>query len=104
VAHAFTLQSDHNTGLETWFDANLFVAIKCLDIDHRAKNRVVQRNLERAVQIVTLSAKDFIGTNRDVDIDVAVWATGLTNFALSGKLKAQAVFYSTGDVEVEGSA
>jgi hypothetical protein len=52
------------------------------------------------MQVIALSAEYFVRSHRNVDVDVAVWATGLTNFALAGKLQPQTVFDTTWDVQI----
>ena len=68
------------------------------------EHRVVQRNLKSAVQVVALSTENFIRAHRNVNVDVAVWATRLAHFALARELQAQTVFDTTWDVQIKGSA
>jgi hypothetical protein len=55
------------------------------------------------VKIIAVARVNFVGANRNVDINVTLWATGETNLALSRELQTQTVFNSGGYVQVEGS-
>jgi hypothetical protein len=63
----------------------------------------VQWNLEFADEVVSLPVENLVWLDADVDINVAVRATGLTDFTLTRELKPQTVFDTTWDVQIQAS-
>jgi hypothetical protein len=95
-----TLESEHITVLNTRSNLKSVRTIKGFNLACEAKCRICNRNLKRCNQVIPVSAKDWVGCNLNLQVDVSRCAPGKANLSLTLEVKPHAISHSGGNFKV----